>query len=57
LGVAQLNGEGGSLRHVIGFGVLWDTPVGPLRFNFTDALRKEIYDREQTFDLTLSTSF
>jgi outer membrane protein insertion porin family len=45
------------LRHVIGIGILWDTPVGPLRFNFTDALRKETYDREQTFDLTLSTTF
>ena len=57
LGGATVNGEGGSLRHVIGVGVLWDTPIGPLRFNFTDALRKETYDREQTFDLTLSTSF
>ncbi len=31
-------GKGGSLRHVIGFGILWDTPVGPLRFNFTPRL-------------------
>ena len=50
-------GEGGSIRHVIGFGVLWSTPVGPLRFNFTDALRKETFDRDQSFDFTLSTSF
>ena len=50
-------GEGGSIRHVIGFGLLWSTPVGPLRFNFTDALRKETFDREQSFDFTLSTSF
>jgi outer membrane protein insertion porin family len=57
LGGAAINGGNGSLRHVIGFGILWDTPVGPLRFNFTDALRKETYDREQTFDLTLSTTF
>ena len=57
LGGAGVSGESGSLRHVIGFGILWDTPVGPLRFNFTDALRKETYDREQTFDLTLSTTF
>ncbi|MFT4707647.1 MAG: outer membrane protein insertion porin family, partial [Ascidiaceihabitans sp.] len=57
LGGAAIDGESGSLRHVIGIGILWDTPVGPLRFNFTDALRKETYDREQTFDLTLSTTF
>ena len=50
-------GEDGSFRHVIGVSVLWDTPVGPLRFNFSDALKKETYDREQSFELTLSTRF
>lgn len=53
----SVDGESGSLRHVIGFGILWQTPVGPLRFNFTDALHKETYDREQSFDFTLSTTF
>jgi outer membrane protein insertion porin family len=52
-----VNGESGSLRHVIGFGILWQTPVGPLRFNFTDALHQETYDSEQSFDFTLSTTF
>ncbi|WP_246227505.1 outer membrane protein assembly factor BamA [Roseobacter ponti] len=50
-------GEGGSFRHVIGFAILWDTPVGPLRFNFTEALQKEEFDRDQSFELTLSTTF
>lgn len=50
-------GEGGSFRHVIGFAILWNTPVGPLRFNFTEALQKEEFDRDQSFELTLSTSF
>lgn len=50
-------GEGGSFRQVIGFAILWNTPVGPLRFNFTDALVKEDFDRDQSFELTLSTSF
>ncbi|WP_295311676.1 outer membrane protein assembly factor BamA [Roseobacter sp.] len=50
-------GEGGSFRHVIGFAILWDTPVGPLRFNFTEALQKEDFDRDQSFELTLSTTF
>ncbi|MEP3917702.1 outer membrane protein assembly factor BamA [Ascidiaceihabitans sp.] len=54
---STLVGETGSFRHVIGFSILWDTPVGPLRFNFTDAIRKEEFDREQKFDLTLSTTF
>ncbi|UOA27470.1 outer membrane protein assembly factor BamA [Pseudosulfitobacter sp. DSM 107133] len=50
-------GESGSFRHVLGFSILWDTPIGPLRFNFTDAIKKEAFDRDQSFDLTLSTTF
>ena len=45
------------LRAVVGFSVFWETPIGPLRFNFSDALRKETYDKEQRFDLTISTKF
>ncbi|MCA0043845.1 outer membrane protein assembly factor BamA [Celeribacter litoreus] len=44
-------------RSVIGATLFWETPVGPLRFNFTKALDKEVYDQEQKFDLTISTSF
>ncbi len=54
---ANIVGEGGSLRHVIGVSILWDTPIGPLRFNFSEALKKEVFDREQQFDLTISTQF
>ena len=46
-----------NLRSTVGFAVFWDTPIGPLRFNFTNALQKETYDKEQTFDLTISTKF
>ncbi len=45
------------VRSVIGFSLFWDTPIGPLRFNFTKALVKEDYDLEQNFDLTVSTTF
>ena len=44
-------------RSVVGVSLFWDTPIGPLRFNFTDAIKKETYDREQKFDLTISTKF
>lgn len=44
-------------RSVVGASLFWDTPVGPLRFNFTKALSKQTFDVEQTFDLTISTSF
>lgn len=50
-------GESGSARQVIGVSILWDTPLGPLRFNFSNALKKEAFDKEQSFDLTLSTTF
>ncbi|GFE50128.1 outer membrane protein assembly factor BamA [Roseobacter cerasinus] len=50
-------GEGGSFRHVIGFSILWDTPIGPLRFNFSEAIKKEDFDRDQTFEFTLNTTF
>ncbi|NCM95876.1 MAG: outer membrane protein assembly factor BamA [Rhodobacterales bacterium] len=45
------------LRSSVGFSVFWTTPIGPLRFNFSRALNKQPYDREQTFDFTVSTSF
>nr|WP_306666777.1 outer membrane protein assembly factor BamA [Rhodovulum adriaticum] len=51
------NDDGFYLRAVLGFAIYWDTPLGPLRFNFTDAVQRESYDKEQTFDLTLSTEF
>ena len=44
-------------RAVVGFSVFWTTPIGPLRFNFSHAVKKEDYDKEQTFDLTISTKF
>ena len=50
-------GGGGAWRHVIGISFHWDTGLGPLRFNFSKALKKEWYDKEQNFDLTISTSF
>ncbi len=45
------------LRSALGFSIMWDTPLGPLRFNFSKALMKQDYDKEQNFDLTISTKF
>lgn len=44
-------------RAAAGFSVFWDTPIGPLRFNFSRPLRKEAFDKQQNFDLTISTRF
>ncbi|MDC0737068.1 outer membrane protein assembly factor BamA [Cognatishimia sp. SS12] len=46
-----------SLRHVVGVSVFWDTPIGPLQFNFSKALKKESFDKEQNFNLTIRTEF
>jgi len=37
--------------------IFWTTAIGPLRFNFSKALDKQSYDKEQNFDLTVSTQF
>jgi len=44
-------------RAVAGVSLFWDTPLGPLRFNFTEPLQAEERDRTQNFDITVSTSF
>ncbi|MES2664873.1 MAG: outer membrane protein assembly factor BamA [Pseudomonadota bacterium] len=60
VGVASPTGQvddSASLRAAIGLSFLWTTPLGPLRFNFAKPLKKEDYDKDQTFDLTISTKF
>ncbi|WP_171136390.1 outer membrane protein assembly factor BamA [Ruegeria sp. HKCCC1038] len=54
---ANIVGADGSIRHVLGVSVLWTTPFGPLRFNFSKALKKESFDKEQSFDLTIQANF
>ncbi|MBW7057573.1 outer membrane protein assembly factor BamA [Paracoccus bogoriensis] len=45
------------VRSAVGASIFWTTPIGPLRFNFSKALRKEDFDRTQNFDLTIQTQF
>ncbi|SDI95251.1 Beta-barrel assembly machine subunit BamA [Salipiger marinus] len=49
--------EEASARHVIGVSVFWDSILGPLRLNFSQPLKKEKYDEEQNFSLSLSSQF
>ena len=44
-------------RAVAGLSVFWDTPIGPLRFNFTKTLDAQAFDKPKSFDVTISTSF
>ncbi|WP_370738319.1 outer membrane protein assembly factor BamA [Roseovarius gaetbuli] len=52
-----VSSTGFSDRHVIGVSVFWSSPFGPLRMNFSNALKSEPGDFEQTFDLTVKTEF
>ena len=45
------------LRSAAGFGLLWDTPIGPLRMDFSRPLDKNELDETNTFDITISTRF
>jgi len=62
-GLDDKSGNSGSvddsfhLRAVIGASIFWTTPIGPLRFDFTKAVKKESYDKEQNFNFTVSTTF
>lgn len=45
------------VRASVGASIFWTTPIGPLRFNFSRALRKQDADEVQNFDLTIQTNF
>src|SRR6056297_64526 len=52
-----LSSTGFEPRHVIGFSIFWTSPFGPIRMNFSNALKSEPGDEEQTFNLTVRTEF
>jgi outer membrane protein insertion porin family len=62
-GLDNTAGTGGAvdddfhLRSSIGVSLFWDTPIGPLRFNWAHVLQKEAYDETRNFNLTISTEF
>ncbi len=54
---ANIVSDGFEARHVIGFSILWDSAIGPLRLNFSEPLQKTKWDKAQNFNLTISTQF
>lgn len=46
-----------ALRVTAGVSVSWDSPFGPVRFDFAEVLRKEEYDRTEGFRFSAGTSF
>jgi outer membrane protein insertion porin family len=57
LPAAQLTKEAASLRAAAGLSVFWNSPFGPIRFDFSQILRSEDYDRTETFRFSTSTRF
>lgn len=45
------------LRHVVGVTVYWDSALGPLRMDFTDAVKKNKYDKPLNFNISVSKQF
>lgn len=46
-----------SLRTSIGASIFWDSPVGPLRFDFTEAIDNETFDKTEFFQFSGGTNF
>ena len=46
-----------AIRSSVGVGFIWDSPLGPLRFDLAFALTKESYDRTQVFRFSGGTKF
>ncbi|WP_332768051.1 outer membrane protein assembly factor BamA [Phenylobacterium sp.] len=46
-----------SLRASAGLSVHWRSPMGPIRFDFSQVLAKENYDKTETFRFSTSTRF
>ncbi|HEX7076056.1 MAG TPA: BamA/TamA family outer membrane protein [Hyphomicrobiaceae bacterium] len=45
------------MRSSVGIGLLWNTPLGPLRLDYAYALTKEDYDETQSIRFGASTKF
>jgi outer membrane protein insertion porin family len=50
-------GDSPKIRSSVGTGLIWDSPLGPIRFDFAYAITKEPYDRTQFFRFSGGTKF
>lgn len=57
LPAVRLSKTAASLRASAGISIFWDSPFGPIRFDFSQILRREDYDRTETFRFSTSTRF
>jgi len=47
--------DGSTMRNSIGFGVLWDTAIGPLSFYWANPVSKMSHDQTKTFQFSIGT--
>ncbi len=45
------------LRASVGLSIFWKSPMGPIRFDFSQVLAKEDYDKTESFRFSTSTRF
>ena len=57
LPAVRITKDATALRASAGLSVFWDSPFGPIRFDFSQILRREDYDRTETFRFSTSTRF
>ena len=53
----QVGGDGGIIRSSVGLGIIWASPMGPIRFNYAFALSKSSADITQGFSFSGGTTF
>lgn len=49
--------DSASLRAAAGVSIFWDSPFGPIRFDFSQVLAREEYDRTENFRFSTQTRF
>lgn len=49
--------DSGSLRSSYGLSVIWSSPLGPIRLDFSHVVKKEQYDLTQNFRFNFGTTF
>jgi outer membrane protein insertion porin family len=52
-----IGADNGLIRTSVGVGLIWNSPFGPLRFDYAIPLTKSFYDRTQEFRFGGGTSF
>jgi outer membrane protein insertion porin family len=56
-GETLLVGDSNAVRSSVGIGLIWDSPLGPLRFDLAYPVTKESYDKTQIFRFSGGTRF